>query len=150
MKSGFPQGVVLITLVLIALFLAAVLFGCDSEVGDGYTLAVYGAVHVYRTETPPVNYPGSDFIAVIGPTDRVQVTQVIEKRDHIAVKIRLSDSRGSPFSRVTGLRLPFALGKFGAYVSNPEASVKPDGGCVPELARVAAPKREYRLSISVG
>ena len=40
MKSGFPQGVVLIAPVL-----AGVLFGCDSEVPDGYTLAVYGAVH---------------------------------------------------------------------------------------------------------
>ena len=116
MKSGFPQGVVLIALVLIALFLAAVLFGCDSEVPDGYTLAVYGAVHVYRTETPPANYPGSDFIAVIGPTDHVQVRQVIEKRDHIAVKIRLRDSReGWVFSgEAIELYKPGCRSNFGA------------------------------------
>lgn len=57
------------------------------------TLAVYGPVHVYPNPIPPADYPGSNFIAVIGPNDSVKVLQIIRSRDHTAVRIRLSDGR---------------------------------------------------------
>jgi hypothetical protein len=76
---------------LIALVLCAVLFSCESN--EQQTLAVYGTVHVYPSDTPPADYPGSNFIAVIGPKDHVKVMQVIPKRNYRAVRIRLSDSR---------------------------------------------------------
>jgi hypothetical protein len=56
-------------------------------------LAVYGTVHVYRNPKPPPDYPGSDFIGVIGPKDHVKVRQVIQKRNYTAVRIRLGDGR---------------------------------------------------------
>ena len=72
--------------VLIALVLAALLFSCESNDAKKDTLVVYQAVHVYRTGTPPANYPGSDFITVIGPKDHVEVMQVVQKRDHYGSK----------------------------------------------------------------
>lgn len=50
-------------------------------------------MHVYPSHTPPAEYPGSDFIAVIGPKDNVRVVQVMRKRDYMAVKVRLNDGR---------------------------------------------------------
>jgi hypothetical protein len=77
--------------VLIALVLSGLLFSCESSDSEKQTLAVYGTVHAYRSPTPPADYPGSDFIAVIGPKDHVKVLQVIPKRNYVAVRIRLSD-----------------------------------------------------------
>jgi hypothetical protein len=88
MKDRRLQGAVLIALVL-----SALLFSCESNDAEKQTLAVYGSVHVYRSHTPPADYPGSDFIAVIGPQDHVKVMQVLQKRDHIAVRVKLSDGR---------------------------------------------------------
>ena len=79
--------------ILIALVLSALLFGCESNDAAKQTLAVYGTVHVYRSQTPAADYPGTDFIAVIGPKDHVKVMQVIPKRNYVAVRIRLSDGR---------------------------------------------------------
>jgi len=87
-KDHHFQGAVLIVLVL-----SALLFSCESNDAEKQTLAAYGTVHVYRSQTPPADYPGSDFIAVIGPQDRVKVVQVIQKRNLMAVRIRLSDDR---------------------------------------------------------
>jgi hypothetical protein len=79
--------------VLIALVLPALLLCCKSNDAEKQRLAVYGSVHVYRSPIPPAEYPGSDFTDVIGPKDHVKVVQIIQKRNHIAVKIRLSDGR---------------------------------------------------------
>ena len=77
---------------MIALVLPAMLFFCESNDSEK-TLAVYGTVHVYANPIPPAKYPGSNFIAVIGPKDHVKIMQVIQEINHIAVKIRLSDGR---------------------------------------------------------
>lgn len=87
MKHRRLRGVFLVTL-----FLSALLFFCESK-DTQRALAIYGPVHVYGSLTPPSDYPGSNFIAVIGPKDQVTVMKVVQKRDHIAVKIRLSDGR---------------------------------------------------------
>jgi hypothetical protein len=78
--------------VLIALLFSALLFFCESS-DTGSKLDIYGTVHVYPSVTPPATYPSSDFISVIGPKDHVKVIKVIQKRDYLAVKVRLSDGR---------------------------------------------------------
>ena len=88
MKDRYFQGAVLSALVL-----STFLFSCQPNDAEKHNLAIYGAVHVYRTHTPPAGYPGSGFIAVIGPKDHVKVVQVVHERDHMAVRIRLSDGR---------------------------------------------------------
>jgi hypothetical protein len=75
---------------LVALCLSALLFFCESN-DTQRKLAIYGTVHVYGSLTPPSDYPGSNFIAVIGPKDNVKVLNVVQKPDHMAVKIRLSN-----------------------------------------------------------
>jgi len=78
---------------LLAVIGLVLLFSSESNHAQKHTLAIYGAVHVYRTNTPPADYPGSDFLDVIGPKDHVNVIQVVQKRDYMAVRIRLSDGR---------------------------------------------------------
>lgn len=79
--------------ILIACFIPALLFSCVSNDVEKKNLLVHGTVHVYPSHTPPAEYPGSDFIAVIGPKDNVRVVQVMRKRDYMAVKVRLNDGR---------------------------------------------------------
>jgi hypothetical protein len=76
--------------ILIALVLSPLLFFCESKENER-TLTIYGTVHVYASQTPPTDYPGSNFVAVIGAQDHVEVIDVVQNRDHIAVKIRLRD-----------------------------------------------------------
>jgi hypothetical protein len=78
---------------LIAPVFSALLLCCESHNAEKQTLAVYQTVHVYRSFTPPADYPGSDFIGVIGPKDHVKVMQVIRNRNYTAVRIRLRDGR---------------------------------------------------------
>jgi hypothetical protein len=78
--------------VLIALLFSALLFFCESS-DTGSKLDIYGTVHVYPSVTPPATYPSSNFIAVIGPKDRVKVIKTIQKRNYLAVKVRFSDGR---------------------------------------------------------
>jgi hypothetical protein len=78
---------------LMLLFIFPLLFSCKANDAGKYRLAIYGPVHVYPSSTPPADYPGSGFIAVVGPKDHVDVKQVIRKRDHVAVRIRLHDGR---------------------------------------------------------
>ena len=79
--------------IVVVFALAALLLSCESSDAEKHSLAVGTAVHVYRTETPPVEYPGSDFIAVIGAKDRVKVLDVVHGRGYIAVKIKLDNGR---------------------------------------------------------
>jgi hypothetical protein len=78
---------------LMLLVIAPLLFSCAANDARKYTLAIYGPVHIYASSTPPAEYPGTDFIAIVGTRDRVEVLQVIQKRHHVAVKIRLNDGR---------------------------------------------------------
>ena len=77
----------------IALVLSALLFCCEPNDAEKQTLAVYGTVHVYRSQIPSADFPGADFIGVIGPKDHVKVMQVISKRNYMAVRIRFRDGR---------------------------------------------------------
>jgi hypothetical protein len=79
--------------VLIALVFSVSLLGCESNNAEKQRLAIYGTVHVYRSLTLPADYPGPDLIGVIGPKDHVKVLQVVQKRNYMAVRIRLSDGR---------------------------------------------------------
>lgn len=73
--------------------LTAILFvACHSDNAER-KLDIYGPVHVYRSSTPPSAYPGSDFIAVISPKDKVKVRQVIQNTNYIAVKVVLPDGK---------------------------------------------------------
>ena len=80
------------TAILFALSLPVLVSSCVSN-DHQEKLLVHAPVHVYRSYTPPQAYPGSDFIAVIGPKDNVTVVQVMRNRDYMAVKIRLNDGR---------------------------------------------------------
>jgi hypothetical protein len=84
---AFPKAI------LMLLVVCRLLLSCTTNDAREYSLAIYGPVHVYPSSTPPADYPGSDFIAVIGTGDRVQVMQVMQMRDHVAVRIRLHDGR---------------------------------------------------------
>jgi hypothetical protein len=86
-----PLGGTLLLAVLIVL--AALAFSCGPNDAEKRTLDIHGAVHVYPTVTPPAEYPGSDFIDVVGPKDHVKVIQVVHKRSYMAVRIRLSNGR---------------------------------------------------------
>lgn len=77
---------------LIALFASALFFSCQSD-DTQKKLDIYGSVHVYRSMTPPSYYPGSDFIAVIGPTDKVKIRQVVQKANYVAIKVVLPDGK---------------------------------------------------------
>jgi hypothetical protein len=78
--------------VLISLVFSALLFFCEPS-DTGSKLDIYGTVHVYRSQIPPADYPGSAFISVIGPKDHVKVIKAIQKRNYLAIKVRLSDGR---------------------------------------------------------
>ena len=80
------------TAMLMVLVVCPLLVSCKANDAK-YQLAIYGPVHVYPSSTPPPDYPGTDFIAIIGAKDRVEVMQVLQKRDHVAVKVRLYDGR---------------------------------------------------------
>jgi hypothetical protein len=84
---GFPK-----TFLLLLTLLTLCLTGCQS--GDSErTLVIHGAVHVYPTDTPPVVYPGHQFIEVLGPKDQVKIRQVLHRDGYLAVKIRIKDGR---------------------------------------------------------
>ncbi len=83
----------LVWLPLAVLTFATFQFGCFCNKTAQPTLALSGPVHVYRAATPPADYPGSDFIEVIGPKDQVRVMEVARERNYTAVRIRLSDGR---------------------------------------------------------
>ena len=78
---------------LILSLLAALPLSCASGNADKQILAIYGPVHVYRSEIPPAVYPGSDFVDTIGPKDHVKVMQVAYRQGYLAVRIQLRDGR---------------------------------------------------------
>ena len=88
MKFRSFQKIMLLLLVSFPL-----LFSCATNDAGKYSLAIYGPVHVYPRSNAPAEYPGTDFIAIISKKDRVEVMEVIQKRHHFAVRIRLHDGR---------------------------------------------------------
>ena len=60
---------------------------------ENHTLIINGPVHVYKTNVPPAAYPGTDFIAELGPNDHPKVLEVQSQNGYRAVKIRLADGR---------------------------------------------------------
>jgi len=88
----FSPGQLLSSTVLV-LVLATLPPGCGPSRNEKHTLLVNGTVHVYPTDTPPTVYPGSDFIALLGPQDKTEVRQIVDKSNYVAVKIKLSDGR---------------------------------------------------------
>lgn len=79
--------------IVLVLILATMLYGCRPSKSDKHTLLINGMVHVYPTDTPPMAYPGSNFIAVLGPQDKTEVRQIVHKLNYVAVRIKLSDGR---------------------------------------------------------
>jgi hypothetical protein len=48
---------------------------------------------VYKTEIPPAAYPGTDFIAELGPQYRPIILQVKSGSGYRAAKVQLADGR---------------------------------------------------------
>ena len=65
--------------------------GCERTAPN--TLVITGPVHVYKTSTPPPTYPGTDFIAELGPSDHPTVLATESGNGYRTVKIRLADGR---------------------------------------------------------
>jgi protein-L-isoaspartate O-methyltransferase len=80
-----------ISLVLFTAILA-MLVACDRDEAQ-HKLVITGPVHVYKTEIPPAAYPGTDFIAELGPQDHPKILQVKSGSGYRAAKVRLADGR---------------------------------------------------------
>jgi hypothetical protein len=78
---------------LILVATVCVLPSCNSDNAANHTLVINGAVHVYSDPNPPAVYPGSNFLEVLGPKDKVKVQQVVYRNGYMAVKIKLNDGR---------------------------------------------------------
>jgi len=87
------QLVPVVVLVVFASMLALSACSGHPNPDSKRTLVINGAVHVYSTDTPPAGYPGTTFIDVLGPGDRVDVQQVVYKNGYMAVQVRLRDGR---------------------------------------------------------
>lgn len=64
---------------------------CDRS--PAHSIVITGPVHVYRSSNPPATYPGSDFIAELGPGDHPTVLDTQSGNGYRAAKIRLADGR---------------------------------------------------------
>jgi hypothetical protein len=77
---------------LAALLLAASLvLGCERPAP--HSIVISGPVHVYPSSTPPSSYPGTGFIAELGPNDQPQVLETQSGNGYRAAKIKLADGR---------------------------------------------------------
>jgi hypothetical protein len=77
-----------LTCLLIA---ASLTLGCERAAP--HSILITGAVHVYKSSTPPATYPGTDFIAELGPNDHPTVLETTSRNGYRAAKIRLADGR---------------------------------------------------------
>jgi len=68
-------------------------FAVSCEKSEPHTVTINGPVHVYKTDVPPATYPGTDFIAELGPGDHPAVLEVRSRNGYRAVKVRLADGR---------------------------------------------------------
>ena len=73
--------------------LFATSLACDRSGSASHTVKITGPVHVYKTENPPTTYPGTDFIAQLGPSDHPTVLETKSGNGYRAAKIRLADGR---------------------------------------------------------
>ena len=78
---------------LVVLVLTATLIALGACARETRTLTISGPVHVYPSSTPPSSYPGTNFIAELGPHDSVRVLQVKYEKGFAAVHVRLPDGR---------------------------------------------------------
>jgi len=67
------------------------LVACDRA--PAHAVVITGPVHVYRSATPPSTYPGSDFLAELGPSDHPAVLEAVSGNGYRAAKVRLADGR---------------------------------------------------------
>ena len=77
---------------LTALVLAAS-FTLGCEHAAPHSIVITGPVHVYQSATPPATYPGTNFIAELGPSDRPKVLETASRNGYRAARIRLADGR---------------------------------------------------------
>lgn len=77
---------------LAALLVAASLL-CACDRTAPHSIVITGPVHVYSSSTPPATYPGTNFIAQLGPSDHPQVLETISGNGYRAAKVRLADGR---------------------------------------------------------
>lgn len=66
---------------------------CDRSDRTEHSINITGTVHVYKTQMPPTTYPGTDFIAELGPSDHPQVLETRSGNGYRTAKIRLADGR---------------------------------------------------------
>jgi hypothetical protein len=77
---------------LTTLLLAASLaLGCERTAP--HTILITGPVHVYSSSTPPPTYPGTSFIAELGPGDHPTVLETTARDGYRAARVRLADGR---------------------------------------------------------
>jgi hypothetical protein len=58
-----------------------------------HSVVISGPVHVYPSSTPPATYPGTNFVAELGPSDHPQVLETTSGNGYRAAKVRLADGR---------------------------------------------------------
>jgi hypothetical protein len=75
----------------ILLCTALLVLACNRDAE--HTIHITGLVHVYKSSTPPSTYPGTDFIAELGPKDHPAVLETTSRDGYRAAKIRLADGR---------------------------------------------------------
>lgn len=80
-------------LVVLSLVALIFLYAVACEKSEDRTLIINGRVHVYKTEVPPATYPGTEYIAELGPNDHPKVLEVRSGSGYRAVKIQLTDGR---------------------------------------------------------
>ena len=77
---------------LAALVLAvSLVLACDRTAQ--HSIVITGPVHVYPSSTPPATYPGTNFVAELGPNDHPQVLETTSGNGYRAAKVRLADGR---------------------------------------------------------
>ena len=79
--------------IAVGLLFVLIGFTASCERSESHILLINGPVHVYKTDVPPTTYPGTDFIAELGPSDHPAILEVQSKNGYRAVKIRLADGR---------------------------------------------------------
>ena len=88
MKEGVHKFRIFVLLAASAL---ALLAACNRA--EQHTVTITGPIHVYKTDTPPASYPGTDFVAQIGPNDHPAVLETKSGSGYRAAKVRLADGR---------------------------------------------------------
>jgi hypothetical protein len=73
------------------LLAVCLMLGCERPAP--HSIVITGPVHVYPSSTPPSAYPGTGFIAELGPSDHPQVLETQSGNGYRAAKVKLADGR---------------------------------------------------------